>query len=121
MKVAKIIFALGIIFVLAGGIILVLTFNQEEKVEPLPEYEVPVVANTILEKQMVTTSDYKKKKMKLEDIPETIIRHENDLIGKCVKEGITLEEGQYFQKDDIEVCPQNVEEIPGPDYYETFK
>ena len=64
MKVAKIIFALGIIFVLAGGIILVLTFNQEEKVEPLPEYEVPVVANTILEKQMVTTSDYKKKKMK---------------------------------------------------------
>lgn len=122
-KYARMIFLIGIIFVLLGGQLIINNLNNKDKVQvkPLEEYEVPIIAKTITENQKITTSDYKTKKMKLKDIPETIIKHENDIIGKCVKEGKKLKKGQYFQIEDIVTCEDELSKTPGPDYYDTIR
>lgn len=72
--------------------------NQEKMIR-VPYTVVTLDSNSLITAELI---DYKN--VKETEIQDNVIYDANDIIGKCVKEGIAINENSYIKKNQLEDC-----------------
>ena len=65
---------------------------------------VPYAFVTLESNQLITEEQISYKNIKKIDVPDNIIHNANDIIGKCVKEGIAIEKDSYIKINQLKDC-----------------
>ena len=96
-----IIFVIIFVLVLLGALIVFLYRNKgQEKVDMVSE---PVAKYIIVDGTLITKEMIENKEMGV-DVSSEYILDINNIVGKCVKNNVKVDDGKGFKVDDIQEC-----------------